>query len=122
MTTLICASFVFVAVWFVAALVARLHDCLVVRFRRPALDVDAVIAASDELGELMARFEGRLDAPVTTTPVVMEAITIDADRRQYEAMSNKELRVICTNAGVMWRNAHGVNKHLKKSEMIAALI
>ena len=32
-----------------------------------------------------------------------------------------QLRPLCQSAGIRWRNAHGVSKHLSKAEMIAAL-
>jgi hypothetical protein len=33
----------------------------------------------------------------------------------------KELREMCQDRGVKWRNANGPNRHLRKSEMIEAL-
>ena len=32
-----------------------------------------------------------------------------------------QLRPLCQSAGIRWRNAHGVSKHLSKAQMIAAL-
>lgn len=32
-----------------------------------------------------------------------------------------ELRKICQQQGIKWRNAHGKNKHLSKPEMLAAI-
>jgi hypothetical protein len=36
-------------------------------------------------------------------------------------MPNTELRKLCQNAGIKWRNAHGTHKHLTKLQMISAL-
>lgn len=51
-----------------------------------------------------------------------EVIAVAVDAEKYAAMTVKELRQVCTQAGVQWRNVHGKNKHLKKREMITELI
>lgn len=40
---------------------------------------------------------------------------------KWEALDPYQLRRECQAQGIVWRNAHGKNRHLKKSEMIAAL-
>lgn len=52
----------------------------------------------------------------------MEAIAIEVDRVNYASLTTEELRKVCATAGIVWRNAHGKGKHLKKGEMLAALI
>lgn len=39
----------------------------------------------------------------------------------WSAMSPYELRKVCQQQGIKWRNAHGKNRHLTKLQMIAAL-
>lgn len=51
----------------------------------------------------------------------MEAIAIDCDIRNYQAMTAPELRKECSAQGIKWRNAHGKSKHLSKAEMLEAL-
>ena len=59
--------------------------------------------------------------PTEVTEIDKEAIAVSVDAENYAAMNNKQLRVICTQAGIVWRNAHGKNRHLRKSEMISLL-
>jgi hypothetical protein len=62
MTFIICASFVSAVAYFVFALVARLHNCLMVRYRHhltPAVELDFA-ALSAELNEEMKIFETAL--------------------------------------------------------------
>jgi hypothetical protein len=39
----------------------------------------------------------------------------------YNLMNCDQLRSLCTERGIKWRNVHGKNKHLKKAEMVSAL-
>lgn len=39
----------------------------------------------------------------------------------YSQMTCDQLRSLCTERGINWRNVHGKNKHLKKAEMVSAL-
>ena len=39
----------------------------------------------------------------------------------YSQFNCDQLRSLCTEQGIKWRNAHGRNKHLKKAEMVLAL-
>jgi len=39
----------------------------------------------------------------------------------YESMTCEQLRSVCTERSIVWRNAHGKNKHLLKAEMVALL-
>ncbi len=38
-----------------------------------------------------------------------------------ELMNSQELRKLCSDRGIRWRNAHGKGKHLSKGQMIRAL-
>ena len=44
-----------------------------------------------------------------------------APRIDWSALDPFQLRKECAQRGIRWRNSHGLNKHLKKSEMLAAL-
>jgi len=39
----------------------------------------------------------------------------------YNLMNCDQLRSLCAEQGIKWRNAHGKNKHLKKAEMVQFL-
>lgn len=39
----------------------------------------------------------------------------------YESMTCEQLRSVCTERSIPWRNVHGKNKHLRKAEMLALL-
>jgi hypothetical protein len=39
----------------------------------------------------------------------------------YSLMTCEQLRSLCTERGIKWRNAHGRNKHLRKAEMVKLL-
>jgi hypothetical protein len=39
----------------------------------------------------------------------------------YSQFNCDQLRSLCTERGIKWRNVHGRNKHLKKAEMIQLL-
>lgn len=39
----------------------------------------------------------------------------------YSLMNCDQLRSLCTEQNIKWRNAHGRNKHMKKAEMVLAL-
>lgn len=56
---------------------------------------------------------------VATSDSVKESIDIEGDR--YAAMTSPQLRKECSLAGIQWRNAHGKNKHLSRSEMLEAI-
>ncbi len=53
-------------------------------------------------------------APVTTLVVKVEPT-------DYAAMKTPQLRQLCSQRRIQWRNAHGPSKHLSKGEMVAAL-
>lgn len=80
---------------------------------------------------LYALMDGAIAAPV---PAAREALELaQFDRKlvapkvevkaepNYKSMSAVALRQLCSDCGVVWRNAHGRNKHLSKAEMISAL-
>jgi hypothetical protein len=54
-------------------------------------------------------------APVTTLVVKVEPT-------DYAAMKTPQLRQLCSQRRIQWRNAHGASKHLSKGEMVAALV
>ncbi|MGG6242705.1 hypothetical protein ACQ4N7_29200 [Nodosilinea sp. AN01ver1] len=56
--------------------------------------------------------------PMAKTTIPTETTTAAAE---IPAKTVKELRQLCTDSGVKWRNAKGKNRHLSKAEMIAAL-
>jgi len=69
--------------------------------------------------------ESKADRPLsvaTSMPVAVKSIAlpIKADTT-FDGMKAIELRKLCQAAGVKWRNAHGTNKHLSRSEMVSAL-
>lgn len=39
----------------------------------------------------------------------------------YSLLSCDQLRSLCTERGIKWRNVHGKNKHLRKADMVSAL-
>jgi hypothetical protein len=39
----------------------------------------------------------------------------------WKLLNTQALRAECRNYGIQWRNAHGLNRHLKKQEMVSAL-
>ena len=70
-----------------------------------------------------AQVEQSLQQPETVAdpfdqPEVLAAIP---EHPAYATLTVAQLRPLCQSAGVQWRNAHGVSKHLSKAEMIAAL-
>lgn len=40
----------------------------------------------------------------------------------YSSLTPEALRKLCQQRGITWRNAHGRHQHLKKAEMVEALI
>jgi hypothetical protein len=53
-------------------------------------------------------------APVATLVVKIEST-------DYAALKTPQLRQLCSQRGITWRNAHGTSKHLSKGEMVQAL-
>ena len=82
---------------------------------------------------LYALMDGAIAAPVPATRQALELAQFDRKlaapqpevapekSSDYRGMSAVALRQLCSDRGVVWRNAHGRNKHLSKPEMISAL-
>jgi hypothetical protein len=50
--------------------------------------------------------------------VAEESISVSLD---YSTLTVAELRKLCSDRGITWRNAHSKGKHLKKAEMVELL-
>lgn len=83
-----------------------------VDFPSVELDIEEILAEYDaaNLGQQLVEAMAETDAALRECDVVL-----------YENMSSAELRKHCTDAGIKWRNVHGKNKHMRKSEMVEAL-
>jgi hypothetical protein len=53
-------------------------------------------------------------------PLTVEAIVVPA-QPDWATLDVPRLRTECQVRGIRWSNAHGKNRHLKKTEMVAAL-
>jgi len=53
-------------------------------------------------------------APIATLVVQVEAT-------DYSALTSAQLRKVCSQRGITWRNAKAQGRHLSKADMIAAL-
>ena len=117
--TLILATFVFTAVYTLAAFIQfaaneinnRRFNAEIDRMELPNItyDLDLSWMIADE-SELEPDSEDE-----------MESVAIAVDMANYAAMTVSELREVCKEAGIKWRNVNGKNKHLSKDAMIAAL-
>jgi len=85
------------------------------------------------LEELMAEAEALIAKPLppraaalvaqaaaVSAPVAVSVVKVEAPA--WAAMTAVELRKECQRRGVAWRNAHGAGKHLRKGEMVRALM
>ena len=80
---------------------------------------------------LYALMDGAIATPVPATRQALELAQFDRKlaapkakvkaEPDYKGMSAVALRQLCSDRGVVWRNAHGRNKHLSKPEMISLL-
>lgn len=70
-----------------------------------------------------ARGQGKhlAKAAMVEAMVKVEAST-EAPAIDYSTLKTPELRRLCTEAGIRWRNARGQGKHLRNAEMIEALM
>ncbi len=44
------------------------------------------------------------------------------NRERLSSLNTEQLRELCQEYGIKWSHAHGKNKHLKKAEMIKAIL
>ncbi len=54
-------------------------------------------------------------------PVVDLVDEGEVEPEEPRALTVKELRDLCTQRSIKWRNLHGKNKHMSKAEMLIAL-
>lgn len=79
------------------------------------------------LGELLTEAAAMTAKP---TPTVAAAITAPAAvavvkveaTQDYSTLKTPQLRKLCSQRGITWRNALGVNRHLPKAAMVEALL
>jgi hypothetical protein len=57
--------------------------------------------------------------PASMAPVA--TLVVKVESTDYAALNSAQLRKVCSQRGITWRNAHGPSKHLSKGEMVAAL-
>jgi len=69
--------------------------------------------------------EAKADRPLSVAksiPVAVKSIALPIKAAAtLDGVKAIELRKLCQAAGIKWRNAHGTNKHLSRSEMVSAL-
>jgi len=103
---------------------------------RPILTEECVISTDTSL--LVEQLELNYDLPsiedntsdlVTTTEVttdeqvdVIPFADMPYSKEALSTMSVQQLRDMCTEYGIKWRNANGKNKHLTKQQMIDSLL
>ena len=51
-----------------------------------------------------------------------ETSTTAENRKRLNSLNSKQLRELCTEYDIKWSHAHGNNKHLKKAEIIEAIL
>lgn len=80
----------------------------------PTLPTTAVMASKSPRSATMGT-TAKLPKGQNIDPVSLDKLP------NWELLNTKALRVECRNYGIQWRNAHGLNRHLKKQEMVSAL-
>lgn len=71
------------------------------------------------LGKLLKDFND--DFPDERIEVSLKPRSVGCAAVDYSLINCDQLRSICTERGIKWRNVHGRNRHLKKAEMVSAL-
>lgn len=93
--------------------------------QRKSVDLSQFALSDAEVAELQAATTPEEKEPDAPAPhpfsSVVESIVPTAVAIDWAALDPYQLRQACQRRGIRWRNAHGVNRHLKKSEMVAAL-
>lgn len=61
-------------------------------------------------------------AATSAAPVAVSVVKVEAPATELPwLMTSQELRKECQRRAIVWRNAHGKGKHLRKEEMVKAL-
>jgi hypothetical protein len=58
---------------------------------------------------------------VETEAIDVEAVTVEDREPEWAALTAQELRKVCRDRSIKWRDVHGKGKHLRKGEMLMAL-
>lgn len=101
-----------------------------VRAERPTPAPVEVAPIEDDLptlGELLAEAEAMTAKPApavaaTIAEPVAVAVVKVAPAIDYSTLKTPQLRKLCSQRGITWRNALGVNRHLPKAAMVEALL
>ena len=72
----------------------------------------------EEIEAELAQF----DALLATKMQATDEALLEMKRSKYAALTSDQLRKECQSHGIQWRDAHGKSKHLKKAEMVEALV
>lgn len=104
----------------VAALTARVAEVAAVVRPVPAMAASietpavTVTLSTEEVGGDITL------ADIAATEARAEAIA-QPEQIDYQGLNSEQLRKLCQQRGIQWRNANGQGRHLKKGEMVAAL-
>jgi hypothetical protein len=65
--------------------------------------------------------EDPFDQPALVAAIPAATAPVATPATDYASMTSAQLRKVCSQRGITWRNAHGKGRHFSKGEMIAAL-
>jgi hypothetical protein len=87
-------------------------------------DIDVDLPTLSELlteaAEMTAKPAPTVAAAITAPAAV--AVVKVATAPDYSTLKTPQLRKLCSQRGITWRNALGQNKHLPKAAMVEALL
>ena len=70
----------------------------------------------------IAAMAAAITEPVATLTIPTEASTATEGTADLATLKTPQLRKLCSQRGITWRNALGANRHLPKAAMIQALL